>query len=165
MSFAITVGMRGSLLKKTKGFGKALKESMQKAMTEWQEGELPKHFAPIGQFQSRYPGVGQPRTRKYQIYKNKKYHQQNIMEWSGELKDNVRRNRVVVTGSKKTFKARLPGSQKANFRSKAASPDMRDELTAISEAEAKAIDQTIDREMTEFLHPQRDDPYETFMVT
>jgi phage gpG-like protein len=171
MALTVVIGIRGSLLSKTKGFGKAVKDALQKAMDAWQRDSLPLHFKPQGQIQARYPDVYvQPRTKTYQVRKNKVFHTQDILTFSGTLKQNVTGMRVSVTGSKKDYKASLRGSNVANFGGRPTKtgrvvPDMRAELTALNKAEEQAIDQIMDQEITEFLHPHRDDPYETFLVT
>ncbi len=145
---------RGSLDEKVKGLGAVVKQALTDALLVWHGKMLPLHFGTQSSVQARYGSQVQARTRKYMIRKNKKYGQQNMLSYSGELERNVTRG-IIVSGSAKQVRGRLPGSQKANFRRSASSPNMRAELVAINEAEATELALIVDAVVSKFLNDRK----------
>ena len=86
------------------------------------------------------------------VRKARVYGQQRNLEFSGELRRNVT-TQIVISQPSFTFGARgrLPGSQKANFKRSAASPDMRAELLVTTPDEdarlAKAVEYLIAQQL------------------
>lgn len=148
--FHATIIYRGPLEGKVKGMSKVVKAAMTDGLLKWHQDILPLHFKPQGQVSARYPGVVKSREAKYMKRKGYKYRHQNLLEFSGELKRNVSRG-ISVSGTSKEIRGRLPGSQKANFKASAKSPDMRAELTTTNEAEAMVLAQIVDAKVGEFL--------------
>lgn len=168
----------GPMKLKVKGFNKALKDALTAALAYWHRTFLPQHFQTNAYY--RYPGLIKKRRGIVENGKlltpaeiHKRLNSKDIsntplrspMLVSGTLMHNATRQ-IVVTGSTKTLRGRLPGTQVANFFPRANAPyNMREEMTAVNEAEERQMDLIVDEEMEKFLNPSGEDPYETFQVT
>ncbi len=149
--FQAQITYRGPIEGKVKGMPAAVKGALTDAMLLWHSDIMPQHFAPQSQVDARYPGIVKLRGKGYMIHKNNKYHQQNLLEWSGQTKRNVSRG-ISVIGTSKELRGRLPGSQKLNFMANANAPKMRDELTTTNEQEAQIFAVLVDKKVGEFLN-------------
>jgi hypothetical protein len=95
-----------------------------------------KHFTRAGAAEYGY----QDRSAAYQRRKAKTYHHQIPLVFTGESRRRVRTARVVPFATANRVGVRVRMSAPAlNFRRSAKSPDMREELTTISEGEGREL--------------------------
>lgn len=113
---------------------RAIKFANFKTVEAWHESFLPEHFTTGAVRKYGYT----PRDAPYMRRKAKRRGHQRPLEYTGEGKRNATRQ-IVVSGTSKGAKGRLPGTQVFNFKRSAASPDMRAELLATTKAEEKTL--------------------------
>jgi hypothetical protein len=154
MSFQAHITYRGPLQKKVSGLSGAVKSAMADAMVLWHQDMLPTHFVTQSAYDAIY-GSHQNRGPNYMREKAKKYGHQNMCEYSGELKRNVTRG-ITISGTSKEVRGRLPGSQKANYKRVPSAPDVRDEMTAVSQKQAVQLTGVVDAKVTQFLNSNED---------
>jgi hypothetical protein len=131
-----------------KAFRPAVKQALQDTLEMWWRRLLPKHF--------RAGAVGRygydKRTRKYQIRKaQKKGHQQPLV-FTGDLKRMVTR-RAAFSGSRTRATVTLQGPWYAQMiRKNTRGPDIAGEVTTVTPAEQRVMDQLVDRNVTRALN-------------
>lgn len=159
MALKTQIKYLGPARQKVKGFPKALKGALSGAMAKWHQGSLPLHFKK--EAYSRYPLIKQRKgvikNGRVVTVKNKP-----MIGWrapmlvSGKMQAAATRS-ISITGSAKTMRGRLPGTNAANFFPKTDPPapyNMREELTVVREDEERKMDAIVDEEMTAFLREQ-----------
>lgn len=152
----VTCTERGPLDHKVKAIRQIVNQAFSDGVQLWHRNMLPGHFTTQEQFAAGYgshvPGGFVKRGKKYMVRKARVYGHQRNLEFSGELRRNVT-TQIVISQPSFTFgaKGRLPGSQKANLKRSAASPDMRAELLVTTPDEdarlAKAVEYLIAQQL------------------
>lgn len=140
MNMTVMVTERGPLDAKVKAHREIVNAGLSDAVRLWHQNMLPGHFVTQEQFEAQYgslvPGGYVKRGARYLKRKSFRYGHRRNLEYSGELKRNVVTQCTITSGARRfSAQARLPGSQKANFRRSAASPNMRDELIVTTQQE------------------------------
>jgi hypothetical protein len=95
-----------------------------------------KHFTRAGAVEYGY----QPRSAEYQRRKARQKHHQDPLVFSGESRRRTRTGRIVpfATASRVGVRVRM-SAPALSFRRNSQAPDMRDELTTISEGEGQIL--------------------------
>jgi hypothetical protein len=102
----------------------------------WHVHFRPKHFTRAGAQEYGY----QPRTAGYQRRKAKAKHHQNPLVFSGDSQRRTRAARIVPFATSRQVGVRVRmTAPNLNYRRSASAPDLREEMTTISEAEGKEL--------------------------
>ncbi|MBI5618184.1 MAG: hypothetical protein HY943_18015 [Gammaproteobacteria bacterium] len=146
MNMNVMVTEKGPLDAKVKAHREIVNAGLSDAVRVWHKNMLPGHFVTQEAFEAKYgaliPGGFVKRGKRYSKRKAFRYGHRRNLEYSGELKRNVVTQVVISSGARKfSASARLPGSQKANFKRSAAAPNMRDELIVTTAQEDQRLAQ------------------------
>lgn len=149
MDFSVTVNEAGAtprlLLRQANALARQVGGQVG---AHWQHFLLPKHFTHAGATEYHY----QPRTTKYMIRKFKKTGHTYPLFFSGDsMLALVGHNqpgmpstivpdvRVTATGGTARIRVVLAGANKLNFRRTPDAPDLRKEVTTVSEGDAREL--------------------------
>lgn len=113
---------------------RAVKAANIATIEAWHQTFLPEHFESGATFKYGYRG----RTPRYNKRKRKKYGHNRPLEFSGTGKRAAVRQ-IRVSGTSKSARGRLPGTQVFNFGGGARQPDMRKELLTVLPSEEKVL--------------------------
>ena len=100
-----------------------IKREMIFILKRWQTKTLPKHFAESARYRYRNVSGGyRKRTQKHTVRKFKKFGHKRPLEFTGQLKREILRTQIRVTGSllskKKRVKGTLSGPPYMNLQDK-----------------------------------------------
>lgn len=112
----------------------AVKQANAQVILHWHKSYLPGHFVESAYQRYRY----QSRDSRYRQRKYRRYRHYKPLVLTGELRD-AATTQVRVTATSKRGRGTLPGTQKANFRRSASSPNLREEMLRTTRAEERAM--------------------------
>lgn len=141
---------QGSPEAKLRGFSGAVKEANFAAIRYWHGRFLPLHFAGSASQTYGY----RKRSPQYMRRKGKSLGHQRPLELTGTMKQAVTRS-IRISGTSKRARGAMSGARVANFHANA-SPSMREELTAVTKAEADTLAETHAAELTRRLNAIQD---------
>lgn len=113
---------------------RAVKAANIATIEAWHETFLPEHFKLGAGRKYKYEG----RTPAYIRRKRKRYGHTRDLEYSGTGKRAALRQ-IRVSGTSKSARGRLPGTQVFNFGGAGGMPDMRKELLTVLPSEEKVL--------------------------
>ena len=153
---SVTVELKKDMNQKVKTYPKAVKEALQAMLSEvWHKEYAKLHFTTQAYF--IYGDVYKKRFQRLSKTARRagvKAGLRNPMVFRGTMRRSVL-STIVVTGSSKRVRGRLPGSRVANFHTgtndATGGYNMVRELRAVHPAEEKAMAEFFDKKMQEFL--------------
>lgn len=140
-----------------KALNPAVRSGLRDVVEAWHKDTLPKHFEPGAVSRYHY----QPRSKRHEIRKAKRFHHRNPLQFSGTLRREVSRQvRISVTASRGGMgRARgvMTGPKYLyQYRKDYGQPDKAAELTMVTASEVEAMARALDHSVTVKLREVRE---------
>lgn len=160
-----TIRKYGDLAKKIRGLRPTVKEALRRAIIAWHQGNDPAfqgqrggflkfHFSRQGMYRYRNPGVYEPRTKKYNQRKERKFGHRDPLVFTGRTKRAVMMS-IRVSGSSQRARGTMQGTNVLNFKGRG-THNLRAELLAVNESEEQALALGFERIVEAWLNDERD---------